>query len=47
MAMITGALKSEMGAVVAHHANEGTPLILEQEDEMMHRLKVGVCSLYL
>eukprot|EP00602_Paraphysomonas_sp_CaronLab_P005011 CAMPEP_0185031062 /NCGR_PEP_ID=MMETSP1103-20130426/18307_1 /TAXON_ID=36769 /ORGANISM="Paraphysomonas bandaiensis, Strain Caron Lab Isolate" /LENGTH=429 /DNA_ID=CAMNT_0027566431 /DNA_START=181 /DNA_END=1471 /DNA_ORIENTATION=- len=37
---LLGVMKSELGDIIAHHASEGTPLIINEEAELLHRLKV-------
>ena len=37
---LLGVMKSEMGNVIKHHLTEGTPLVMDEEAELLHRLKV-------
>ena len=37
---LLGAMKSEMGSVLKHHIDEGTPLVMQEEEELLHRLKI-------
>jgi hypothetical protein len=37
---LLGAMLSEMGDILSRHIDEGTPLVMQQEEELLHRLKI-------